>query len=105
MCHAKLRHNISFDIFSMWQKIEDKNTTVDSEKAMKRKSRKKAMRDARTMANKFLVYYYLFRLVVGISGGVVVVPRIIIKTVSMSAKVATDDYYYFNADLRMSRIC
>lgn len=71
---------------------------------MKRKSRKKAMRDARTMENKFLVYYYLFRLVVGISI-VVVVLRIIIKTVSMSAKVATDDYYYFNADLRMSRIC
>lgn len=90
--------------FQIRQKTQDKNTTVDSEKAMKRKSRKKAKRDARTMANKFLVYYYLFRLVVGI-GSVVVVLRIIIKTVSMSAKVATDDYYYFNADLRMSRIC
>lgn len=29
MCHAKQRHNISFGIFSMWLKNEDKNTTVD----------------------------------------------------------------------------
>lgn len=29
LCHSKQRHNISFGIFSMWLKTEEKNTTVD----------------------------------------------------------------------------